>query len=455
MKIAFIRPRPSPLTIGLQHLMIVEPLELEVLASTISKEHEAVIIDMILEKKDIDQFIKELKPDVLCLTGYITHIPVMIGSCRVAKRINPQVITIVGGVHTEKYPGDINDPSIDYRVVRNATRTFPQLIDFLNGKSDFPSGVLRTDQVPDEESLPDYDFYFPVPDRSLTQKYRGKYFYVFHNKVALMKTSFGCPYTCKFCFCRKITGDIYYTRPLDEVIDELEAIREKEIYIVDDDFLLNPSRIEEFIKLLKARNIRKKFLVYGRADFIASNPGIIRDFKGAGLRTIIVGLESFIDTELTDFNKKTSSNTNKLAMDVLNKYGVDCYAAVIISPSWGKEEFAAAAEIMNALKIKFVNLQPLTPLKGTGIEVDEGSLVIKRTDFEKWDLAHVSIRPEKMSVGEFYRNILWLYEKIVMKPGNLISFMKYPLVRQIKMYNGVRKVRKQYKKNIIGISANA
>jgi len=33
MKILMVRPRPTSRTIGLQHLMIVEPLELEVLAS--------------------------------------------------------------------------------------------------------------------------------------------------------------------------------------------------------------------------------------------------------------------------------------------------------------------------------------------------------------------------------------------------------------------------------------
>jgi hypothetical protein len=31
MKILFVRPKPSKETIGLQHVMIVEPLELEVL----------------------------------------------------------------------------------------------------------------------------------------------------------------------------------------------------------------------------------------------------------------------------------------------------------------------------------------------------------------------------------------------------------------------------------------
>jgi len=50
---------------------------------------------------------------------------------------------------------------------------------------------------------------------------------------------------------------------------------------------------------------------------------------------------------------------------------------------------------MNKLGIKFVNLQPLTPLKGTELEVNEEELVISRSDFVKWDLAHVTIRPEK------------------------------------------------------------
>jgi radical SAM superfamily enzyme YgiQ (UPF0313 family) len=455
MKVAFIRPKPSPSTIGLQHLMIVEPLELEILAATILNEHEVVIIDLILEKRKIDYFIKTVKPDVLCLTGYITHIPVIIESCRIARQINKNIITVAGGVHVEKFPEDIDDNSIDYRVVRNATRTFPRLIDFLNGKSSFPDGVLKTHETLDEKSLPDYDFFIPSFNRSLTQKYRKKYFYVFHDKVALIKTSFGCPYKCKFCFCRKITGDIYHARPLDEVMEELESIHEKEIYIVDDDFLLSPARINEFIRLLREKNIHKKFLVYGRADFIADNPEIIRDFKDAGLRTVIVGLESFIDNELKGFDKRTNSEINELAMAVLNKHGVDCYAAIIVSPSWGYEEFAAAEKILAALKIKFINLQPLTPLKGTGIVADEDSLVIKRSDFARWDLAHVAIRPEKMSVKEFYNNILWLYQRIVLKPGNLVGFMKYPLPMLLKMYIGMKKVQNQYRTKIIEESENA
>ncbi len=455
MKVLFVRPKPSADTIGLQHLMIVEPLELEILATLIKGVHEVMIVDMILEKRNIDHFITEFNPDAICVTGYITHIPVVIRYCIAAKQIKRNIITIVGGVHVEIFPEDINHEAIDYRVIRNATKSFPLLFDFLIGKSDFPKGVLKKNESASEDNLPEYDFYSPLPDRSLTEKYRSKYFYIFHNKVALIKTSFGCPYHCIFCFCRIITGNKYNARPLNKVIAEISSIKEKEIYIVDDDFLVSVNRTNEFIRLLKEHGINKKYLVYGRADFIAANPEVIKEFKEVGLRTVIVGLESFEDIELNDFNKQTDSNTNKRAMAVLNKFKVDCYAAVIISPSWSLNDFRKAGDIMIDLGIKFVNLQPLTPLKGTGIIIDEEDLVIARSDFAKWDLAHVTIRPEKMSLTEFYKNILDLYIRIVMNPKNLVSHLKYPLTMQLKMVRGMVKVKRQYKTKMMEIAGNA
>ena len=455
MKILFVRPKPSPDTIGLQHLMIVEPLELEILATLVQDEHEVRVVDMILEEEPVDVFIKSFAPDILCITGYITHIPVIIQYCTAAKRMNKKIITVAGGVHFEKFPEDIDHESVDYRIVRNAVRSFPQLMDHLMGKSSFPSGALRRNEVLNESMLPEYDFYIPLPNRELTAKYRSRYFYVFHNKVALIKTSFGCPYKCKFCFCRRITGDKYYARPLEEVMDELASIREKEIYIVDDDFLVSPDRTKEFIRLLKEKGIRKKFLVYGRADFIAANPDLIKEFKETGLRTVIVGLESFEDVELTGFNKQTSSNTNRMAMAVLNKYRVDCYAAVIVSPSWSAGDFRKAGDIMLELGIKFVNLQPLTPLKGTGLNVKEEDLVIDRNDYAKWDLAHVAIRPEKMSLEDYYKSIRDLYLRIILHPKNLFSLLKYPLHMQIKMAKGLINVKRQYKKKIMEVTEHA
>jgi hopanoid C-3 methylase len=444
MKILFVRPKPSAYTIGLQHLMIVEPLELEILATLVKDRHEVKIVDMILENEKPEIVLKKENPDVLGLTGYITHIPVMIAYCQMAKQINNKIKTVVGGVHIEKFPEDIDHVSVDYRVVRNATRTFPQLIAFLDGSGEFPTGVLQMHQRLSDIVLPVYDFFVPIPDRSLTKKYRHQYFYVFHNKVALLKTSFGCPFQCKFCFCREITGGLFYERLMDEVIAELKSIEEQEIYIVDDDFLLNPRRLTLFIDRMKEEGLKKRFLVYGRADFIVAHPDLIRLFKQAGLRTVIVGLESFANEELDRYNKKTTESINHQAMNILNENQVDCYAAVIVSPDWSAADFKRAGEIMNRLKIKFVNLQPLTPLKGTQMNCTDEQLIINRDDFARWDLAHVVIRPEKMSVREYYRQIIRLYEKVVFNPRNLISHIKYPLLMQLKMLKGLVRVRKQY-----------
>ena len=78
MNILFFRPRPHKETIGLQNVMICEPLELEYLSSNIEAlGHKTTIIDMIIEKKKISYFLKENNPQVVGLTGYIAHVNII------------------------------------------------------------------------------------------------------------------------------------------------------------------------------------------------------------------------------------------------------------------------------------------------------------------------------------------------------------------------------------------
>ncbi len=456
MKILFVRPRPAKETIGLQHVMIVEPLELEVLASLINPDDTALIIDMILEKKSIEYFIDREKPDILCITGYITNVPAMIHYCMVAKKINPSIVTIVGGVHCEVCPADLDNEAIDFRVVRNATTGFPLLLEYIRGNGDFPGGVLRAEEQFSQSELPPFDFYFPFPDRSLTTRYRKYYFYIFHDKVALIKTAFGCPFLCNFCFCREITQGQYHQRPLNKVIDELCSIREKNIYIVDDDFLTGRSKVENFIEANRSANLDKHYLIYGRADFIADNPDVIQDFYSIGLKTVIVGFESFFDHELEQYNKNIDAKTNEEAMKILNLQSIECYATIIVSPDWGKDEFDFCEEKFRDLGIHFVNLQPLTPLPGTGSKVNDNELIIPYSDFTKWDLAHVTIRPQKMSVADFYKSILKLYNSIVFQPRVLVDYIKrYNLPMLWKMIKGSFLVKRQYVRKIREAKRNA
>jgi len=449
VKVLLVRlPAPRE-TIGLQHLMIVEPLELEVLGASIQPPDQAVLVDLVLEREPLEAILRRERPDVLCVTGYITHVGRMIEACRLAKGIHPAVVTVAGGVHCEVCPDDLDDPSVDLRVVRNGATVFGAVLNFLRGAGPLPREVLRPGERRSASELPPFDFRVPLPDRSLSARYRHAYFYVFHHRVALLKTSFGCPYHCSFCFCREITGRAYHERPLDEVLAELRAIAEREVYIVDDDFLVDSARVRAFVEANRRLALGKRFLLYGRADFIARNPELMGNFREAGLRTVIVGLESFSDEDLGRYAKGIDAATNREALRVLQRLDIDCYATVIVPPHWDRDDFERCGRELISAGIRYVNLQPLTPLPGTGFAAGPGELLLDRRDWARWDLAHVALRPTRMSVAEFYRSILKLYQRILFRPAVLLDHLRRHGPPQLwKMVRGSVRVHRQYRAKI-------
>ncbi len=452
MNILLIRPRPHKETIGLQNVMICEPLELEYLCSNIEPlGHTVTIVDMILEKKKISYFLEKHHPDVVGLTGYIAHVNIIKDYASQIKAYDSNIKVVVGGVHAEVNPEDFESKNIDFIIRANGIKTFIEILDKLENKKDTKQMpcVYSKDAASAKKEV-EFNYLFPARDK--VNKYRSKYYYMFHRNCSLMKTSFGCPYQCKFCFCRRITDGQYFTRDLNNIIEELKSIKETEIYIVDDDFLVDRERITEFCRLLKENNIDKKYLIYGRADFIANNEDIIKMFKEVGLRAVIVGLESCDSNELVDYNKKTNVKINEEAVNILRKYDVECYGTFILGLDWKKEDFNALAKWIKKLGLVFVNLQPLTPLRGTEIyEQYRKDFIIREDEYEKWDLAHLVVRPSNISIRKYYWYTMVLYYKITVNPKSAwYMIRKYGLHDTLKLSVGAFKVNVQYFKKLIG-----
>ena len=453
MRVLLIRPRPHKETIGLQNVMICEPLELEYLSSNIEPlGHDVFIVDMILEKKSISYFLKKYKPDVVGITGYIAHVNVIKDYALEVKKYDKNIKVIVGGVHAEVNPEDFECKSIDYIIRANGIKTFINILDKLENKKKTNNIDCVYNRKRSNNYLKETTFNYIFPDRGKVDKYRKHYYYMFHRNCSLMKTSFGCPYQCKFCFCRKVTDEKYFTRDLDNIIEELKSIKETEIYIVDDDFLVNKKRLLKFCELLKKNNIKKKYLIYGRADFIANNEDVIREMKSVGLRAVIVGLESCDSNELVDYNKKTNVEINEKAVSILKKYDVECYGTFILGLDWEKKDFNALAKWIKKLGLVFVNLQPLTPLRGTELyESYKKDFIIREDEYEKWDLAHLVVKPSKISVRKYYWYSMVLYYKItVNRKSAFYMIRKYGLHDTLKLSVGAFKVNLQYLKKLIG-----
>ena len=451
MKVLLIRPKPHKDTIGLQNVMICEPLELEYISSNIENlGHKAIIVDMILEKKGISFFLEKYKPDVVGLTGYISHVNIIKSYAKQIKEYDRNIKTVVGGVHAEVNPEDFVSKNIDYIIRANGIKTFIEILDKLENKES-TNNIECVYHKNNRKIKKETEFNYLFPDRDKVNKYRSKYYYMFHRNCSLMKTSFGCPYQCKFCFCRQITDGNYFTRDLNNIIEELKTIKETEIYIVDDDFLVNDKRILDFCDLLEKNNINKNYLIYGRADFIAHNEKVIKRFKQVGLRAVIVGLESCDSNELVDYNKKTQVATNEKAVKMLRKYNVECYGTFILGLDWKKEDFNALAKWIKKLGLVFVNLQPLTPLRGTDMyEQYKKDFIVREDEYEKWDLAHLVVRPSKISIRKYYLYTMILYYKIMVNPKSAIYMIKkYGMHDTLKLSVGGFKVNLQYLKKLI------
>lgn len=473
-RIMLLRVMPDPETIGLQHVMVCEPLELEYLASNLGADgHDIQVVDMILERRPLESFLEAFQPEVVLMSGYITHVGTLKDTARAIKAWNPHVHVGVGGVHAEVVPEDfLHDASAD-TAEADASPIFDKIFTknavfearvWLGGESELLAAApcnaspeyIETDDSGKSLSPTKHSgkSLSPTkllpPDRGSTARYRARYYYMFHNPCALIKTSYGCPYDCSFCFCREITGGVYSVRPIGEVIEELKTIPEEEVYIVDDDFLVSEERVLAFCDALDAANLNKKFLIYGRADFVARHEEVIARFKKSGLRAVIIGLESVRAQDLTTYSKRTSLAENEKAAAILRHHGVELYGTLILGMDFDKDDFKTLNQWLKKNKVHFVNLQPLTPLPGTSIFDDyKDCLMVPREEYPKWDLAHLVLQPEKLSVRAFYWEMLKMYHKRVASPAHVAALIRrYGLGPVLRLSVGSARVSLQYLKKI-------
>jgi radical SAM superfamily enzyme YgiQ (UPF0313 family) len=419
VKILLIRPPVPRHTMGLKHVMICEPLELEYVAAGLDG-HEIEIFDAIVEH-GLEKRLKNFRPDVIGTSCYITGVNEVKKLCRLARRLNPSVRTVVGGVHAAQVPEDFDDPAIDVIVLGDGTTLMPELVRAFETGADlralaglaFPAGNGTVERTEQKAYMPRADT-LPLPRRDLVRHLAHKYFYLTHHPVATMKTTWGCWYKCNFCYTWRITDGHPYSRSPESIAEELAQIECDDVYIVDDIFLINRSRLAKLATLLRERNIRKKYLVYGRADFIAENEDVIAEWAELGLSAVLIGLEASTDGELDSMNKECTVDYNRQAIEVLRRHGVDTYGSLIPNPDYTQAEWDRLFKFIEDTGLYYLNISPLTPLPGTVIwHLYKDQITVPRSAHGLWDLSHV-VLPTRMPLRDYYRALWKVYARSVL-----------------------------------------
>src|SRR5207248_1952265 len=79
-------------------------------------------------------------------------------------------------------------------------------------------------------------------------------------------TSRGCPIDCNFCAATQFSGKVMRYRAVDKVVDEvahLKSIGFDAIAVIDDNFVINPRRVEDVMAEIVRRKIDVWWWMFG------------------------------------------------------------------------------------------------------------------------------------------------------------------------------------------------
>jgi radical SAM superfamily enzyme YgiQ (UPF0313 family) len=418
MKVLLIRPSFENVFTKIQ-VLCIEPLELEYLSAICSRENvESRICDLKIKKENIKKIFRDYKPDIIAMTANLVHIQTVNRYGKFAKQILPGSLFIVGGPHAEVNPHDFYFDNVDIVVHSGGFEAFSNIIRMKkNGTLDLSAldGISYRKQgewVKNKYLSFDLST-LPFPDRTHFNKNKHRFKYLKYSPCAIVKTSYSCPHNCNYCFSTLLNGGKYITRDVENVVDEIESIDSEFIWIVDDTFFVDRQKAWRFIELIKERNIKKNYVLYYRADFIANNEDIIIELGRIGVLMIPVGLEVLDDEVLLKYNKKSTVAYSQKAIEVLKKAGIMCVALLMIDIDADRDYFKKLFEFIKRNELFLSTISVLTPMPGTE-QFRQYRERIVTNNYKKWDFVHLVLNPTKMSRIEFYKEYYLLYQKLAL-----------------------------------------
>jgi magnesium-protoporphyrin IX monomethyl ester (oxidative) cyclase len=352
----------------------------------LQKNGETINVGMPFDR--IKQEIISRKPDIVGIAGPFTcQIENSVKVSDLAKQVNPEILTVVGGPHVTTVPkGFLEEAkSVDIAVTGEGEYTMPEIAQCLEGKkqlSEILGIAYRKDEEVkvtsprpfiknlDELPFPAYDLV--DMESYLSPKKIG--YRSFRNRAISMITSRGCPFNCCFCSVHLHMGRGFRANSASYVLNHIQFVVEKfdvkTIFFEDDNLTFDPERFEAICDGLIQKKIRIGWETPNgvRADCL--NMNLLQKMKKSGCNSVFFGVESG-DQQILDNVICKSLDLNrvvevaKICKDIDLKTGA---FYIIGFPGEKKENMQKTVDFALMLKRDFdvgMHLFIATPLFGT------------------------------------------------------------------------------------------
>ncbi|CAH0345863.1 B12-binding domain-containing radical SAM protein [Bacillus sp. CECT 9360] len=315
------------------------------------------------------------KPDIIGFSCYIWNIEETIKVIQLLKKINPELVIILGGPEVTY---DVSEwlekiPEADFIVIGEGETTFRKLLTELHGNKDYTrvSGIAyRKDgkkvihpqaEKLDLKELPSpFRFEEDIPHLS--------------KRVNYVETSRGCPFNCQFCLSSIEVGVRYFDREkVKEDIRYLMKNGAKTIKFVDRTFNISRSyAMEMFQFLIDEHRPGTVFQFEITADIM--RPEVIQflnDHAPAGLFRFEIGVQSTNDyTNELVMRKQNFEKLKRTVTMVKEGEKIDQHLDLIAGlPEEDYHSFRKTFNDVFALRPEELQLGFLKMLRGTGLRI--------------------------------------------------------------------------------------
>ncbi len=210
---------------------------------------------------------------------------------------------------------------IDYLVLNEAESTLPGFLKDLEEGN--PRHIYTSKERPDitETVLPKWDLIKMKYYASMSVQY-----------------SRGCPFDCEFCDIVNLNGRTPRVKSNQQMAAELSVLYDMgwrgRLFIVDDNFIGNRSKVKSFLKTLKQWQNDKGFpyTLYTEASVnLAQDDGLMSAMTAAGFDSVFLGLETPDEGCLEECGKHQNRSVNLVdAVKTIQRHGMEVMGGFII-----------------------------------------------------------------------------------------------------------------------------
>jgi radical SAM superfamily enzyme YgiQ (UPF0313 family) len=378
-----------------------------------------------VEVDDVVSFAQKprLDFDLVALSTYTARV---FDAYRVADAYRAVGVPVVfGGLHATVLPEEVA-PHADAVVIGEGEQTWPQVVrDFQrHGRA----GLKRfyREAKPGQFDLrhapmPRFDLLVQMPTapaQALPNPVQSGEIHRLgpYNRVTIQTTR-GCPWDCDFCAASKLYGPRYRIKPVERVLEEVDAVRalwrRPFIEFADDNTFVHKGWAKQLLRELADRDVR----YFTETDVsVADDDDLLDLLYPSGCRQVLIGFESPQRASLEGMDRvnwKARQHARYLeVIDKIQGRGVSVCGCFIVGLDADTPAiFEALAEFIDRSRLLEVQITILTPFPGTRLYdqlLAEGRLLYPGA-WDRCTLFDLNFRPRRMSVEQLEEGVMQLW----------------------------------------------